>query len=262
MRSRLKKAATLALAGSIGLVAPVSAATIDILALADGQVSMLSLVPANGTTNLSQNVGGTAVEIRSVYEFDLPLLTETIVSATFLATVVQNFTVPGDMNLFGYSGNGTIEGTDATQTSNLIGTVSIPTAIGGGASSLITVPLSASFVAGLGGGFLGLTTAAALGDTINVASLENTNALFLKPTLRLETQDGGTPTVPVPEPGSLLLLSGALAAGAFRGRNRRLARGRLTIFSYRSEFFRSCRPRLCPPSRVVAPVSALIVQRP
>ena len=222
MRSRFKKAMTLALAGSIGLVAPVSAATIDILASADGQVSMLSLVPANGATNLTQNVGGTAVELRSVYEFDLPLLTETIVSATFLATVVQNFTVPGDMNVFGFSGNGTIEGADANQISNLIGTVSIPTAIGGGASSLISIPLSPSFVAGLGSGFLGLTTVAALGDTINVASLENTG-LLMKPTLRLETQGGGTP-VPVPEPGSLMLLSGAIAAFTFRGRRKPVQR--------------------------------------
>ena len=220
MGSRSKNVMTLALAGSIGLVAPVSAATIDIVALADAQVSMLSLVPANGTTNLTQNVGGTAVEIRSVYEFDLPLLTETIVSATFFATVVQNFTVPGDMNVFGFSGNGTIEGTDANQISNLIGTVSIPNAIGGGASSLISVPLSVSFVAGLGSGGLGLTTVAGSGDTINVASLENTNGLFMKPTLRLETQDGGTPPVPVPEPGSLWLLSGAIAAFTFRARRK------------------------------------------
>lgn len=220
MGSRSRKAMTLALAVSIALVAPASAATIEILASADGQVSMQNLSVGNGTTNLTQNVGGTAVEFRSVYEFDLPLLTETIVSATFLATVVQNFTVPGDMNLFGYSGNGTIEGTDANQTSNLIGTVSIPTAIGGGASTLISVPLSLSFVTGLGSGFLGLTTVAGSGDTISVASLENLNALFTKPTLRLETEAAGTPTVTVPEPGSLLLLGGALAAFTVRGRRK------------------------------------------
>jgi hypothetical protein len=220
MGSRAKKAMTLALAGSLGLVAPVSAATIDILALADAYVSMFTLVPLNPPENSTHNAPFGAIEGRSVYEFDLPVLTEVIVSATFVATVVRNFTAPGDMNIFGFSGNGTIEGTDANQTSNLIGTVSIPNVFFNFPPLLISVPLSASFVAGLGSGFLGLTTVAALGDSIDVASLENPNVMLVKPTLRLETQAVGTPTVPVPEPGSLFLLSSAIAAFAVRARRK------------------------------------------
>ena len=230
MGSRAKKAMTLALTGSLGLIAPVSAATIDILALADAPISMFTLDTRFSHADANNTHAGSsfgAIEIRSVYEFDLPVLTEEIVSATFLATVIRNFTVPGEMLIFGFSGNGTIEGTDANQTSNLIGTVSIPMLIFTGTGPPvpnpplpITVPLSASFVAGLGSGFLGLTTVAGLGDSIDVASLENPNVMLVKPTLRLETQAVGTPTVPVPEPGSLFLLSGAIAAFAVRARRK------------------------------------------
>jgi hypothetical protein len=217
MRSLRKATAAAAIAGSIGLVSPAFATTIDIVATADGQAFLLNGNPLStattGIINTSQNVVP-GQELRSVYEFDLSSLTESIVSVTFLASVVQNSSAPGELSFFGFAGNGTIEGTDTTQTSNLLGSTTISTQPPTGSFVPISVALSPGFIAALGSGFLGLTTTAGSLDTISIASLENTNASFMRPTLRVETQEA----VAVPEPGSILCLASGLAALAARRR--------------------------------------------
>jgi len=171
-------------------------------------------------TNETQNVIA-GQELRSVYEFDLPVLSETITSATFMGTVVGNAAPPASLTFFGYSGNGVIDASDAVQLSNQVGSATV-----GAASSLsplvISVPLTASFVQGLGSGFLGLTTTVGSPETVLVASLGSTATV--KPTLRLETT-AGTPSTPspVPEPGSMLLLgSGLIGAGCRRRRAKQI----------------------------------------
>ena len=219
MRSLRKAILTVAIAGSLGLVPPAFGATIEIIATADGQVFLIDGNPLSfsttGSVNTSQNVVP-GQELRSIYEFNLSALVEPIVSATFLASVVQNSSAPGELSFFGFAGNGTIEATDATQTSNPLGSTTIATQPPTGSSIPITVTLSPAFIAGLGGGFLGLMTTVASLDTISVASLENPNASFIRPTLRLETQ-GATP---VPEPGSMLFVASGLAALAVRTRTK------------------------------------------
>jgi len=213
-----------ALAGSLGLVSPASAATIDITATADGDVSLRDGIPVSFATDgiviLSQNfIAGQ--EVRGIYEFDLPTLTETILSVTFLASVDRNFAAPGGLSFFGFAGDGTIGPADATQTSSLLGTTTILTSPPPGSPIAIAVPLSPAFIAGLGSGFLGITTIAGSGDTITVASLENTGPLFIRPTLRIETQGGpGQDLAPVPEPGTLLSVAGGLVALAARARTK------------------------------------------
>ena len=224
MRSLRKLITSAALAGSLGLASPALAATIEITAIADGDVFLLNGNPATpatgGNVNISQNVVP-GQQVRAIYEFALPTLTETIVSVTFLASVVQNFQAPGELSFFGFAGNGTLEAADATQTSNPLGSVTVLTQPPPGQPISIAVPLSPAFIAGLGSGFLGLTTIAASLDTINVASLENTSPLVIHPTLRIETQGGpGQDPAPVPEPGTMLSVAGGLAALAARARTK------------------------------------------
>lgn len=199
-----------------------NAATIDIVATADGQVTFLSGSPTTVATlanaNLSQNLIA-GQEVRSVYEFDLPTLTEPIVSATFVGTATQNSNAPGTLTFYGYSGNGTIEAADATQLTTSIGSVVLPTQI---ATTLpLAVPLSADFITSLGSGFLGITTTAAQTDTILVASLEGT--VGTRPTLRLVTEDEQEPPPTIPEPGATLLFTGAVVGVAARWRRSRPA---------------------------------------
>ena len=223
MRSLRRIILSAALAGSLGLVSPASAATIDITATADGDAFLLNgnalSAATGGNVNISQNVVP-GQQVRAIYEFDLPTFTETIVSVTFMASVVQNFQAPGELSFFGFAGNGTIEPADATQTSNPLGSVTVLTQPPPGSPISIAVPLSPAFIAGLGSGFLGLTTIAGSLDTINIASLENPNA-FIRPTLRFETQGGpGQDPAPVPEPGTMLSVAGGLIALAARARTR------------------------------------------
>ena len=223
MRSLRKVILSAALAGSLGLVPPAFAATIDITATADGDVFVLNgnalTAATGGNVNISQNVVP-GQQVRAIYEFDLPTFTETIVSVTFMASVVQNFQAPGELSFFGFAGNGTIEPADATQTSNPLGSVTVLTQPPPGSPISIAVPLSPAFIAGLGSGFLGLTTIAGSLDTINIASLENPNA-FIRPTLRFETQGSpGQDPAPVPEPATLLSVAGGLVAVAARARTK------------------------------------------
>jgi PEP-CTERM motif len=195
--------------------ADAKAAIIDIVATTDGQVFVANGVPTasfstNGSTNLTQNVIANQEE-RSVYEFDLPTLTESIVSATFLGSVVLNSAPPAVLSFFGYSGNGTVEASDAAQLATLIGSTTLTTQIPTGTSLPISVPLTASFIEALGSGFLGLTTTVGSGDSVLVASLEST--VGLRPTLRIETASlpPGPGPVPVPEPSTMLLIGSGLA---------------------------------------------------
>jgi hypothetical protein len=227
MRTRFVVTAALAFVGMIGIVANAAADTIDVLVTADGDVVIVGGNPvggvSNGPVNVSQNVIANQ-ETRSVYEFDLPLLTSPLVSATFLGSAVQNSAPPGLLSFFGFSGNGTVETTDATQTSNLVGSTTITAQLGSGLLVPIEVPLSLSFVQGLGSGFLGLTTTVGTADTVGIASLETNNPAFLnnpqfiRPTLRLVTADGGTPPVSVPEPGTMLLVGSGFVALVARAR--------------------------------------------
>jgi len=225
-RQRWKTA--LACAALFGASSYAQAATIDLVATADGFVfvntsSGLPGVP--GSVSLGQLTDETqnvipGQELRSVYEFDLPVLSDTITSATFLGTVVGNSAPPATLSFFGYSGNGTIDAADAVQLSNSVGSTTVGTA-----SSLspvaISVPLTASFVQSLGSGFLGLTTTVGSPETVLVASL--ISSATVKPTLRLETAGTSTPgtpgtPTPVPEPGTMLLLGSGLIGAASRKR--------------------------------------------
>jgi hypothetical protein len=213
----------------LGLSSPALAATIDIVAAVDAGVLVGFAVDEPAPANVTQH-GVMVSEWRSVYEFALPILSETILSATFVASVTAT-TAPAVMSVFGYAGNGVIDLADANQVTTLIGATTLTAQPGPGTFLPITVALSPSFVEALGIGYLGLVTAVSFeslpgcgsircADYVEVASLENQSG-FPLPTLRLETQGGTLPTA-VPESGTLLLLGSGVIASALRARKRRL----------------------------------------
>ena len=212
-------------AGFLWLSGTADAAVIDIVAASDGQAFLINGTPQNVSllqpTNTSQNVVANQ-EFRSIYEFDLPLLSDPIVSATFVGSIVQNSAPPAVLSFYGYSGNGVIETSDAISTSTLLGNITLPTAVPTGSSIDIQVPLTAAFVQALGSGYLGLVTTVSGGDTVLAASLDST--VGTRPTLRLETS---SVVVPPPAPGTvpepvatLLVVTGGLLSLASRSRTR------------------------------------------
>src|SRR3954462_15561702 len=150
LNRRQKWKTAIACAALMAVSSYAQAATIDIVATAVGFVFVnttngLPGVPGSVSlgqlTNETQNVIA-GQELRSVYELDLPVLSETTTSATFMGTVVGNAAPPASLTFFGYSGNGVIDASDAVQLSNQVGSATV-----GAASSLsplvISVPLTA-----------------------------------------------------------------------------------------------------------------------
>jgi hypothetical protein len=231
VRSSILALATVTL---LGVSTTADAATIDVVAATDGYVVLVNGQPINVATGQNTNLSQSVIpgqDVRSIYEFDLPELTEPIVSASFLGSAVLNSAAPGTLTFFGYPGNGTIDLSDATQVNTQVGSVVIPSQIPNGTSLSLDVPLPAAFLTSLGSGFLGLTTTVGTGDTILVASLES--EVGIRPTLRIVTQDQDTPggetgdttgEPSVPEPASMLLLLGGIAGVAGRSRKSRTAR--------------------------------------
>ena len=227
-----KLVATLACGGVFAFLTPAQAATIDLFAIVDGEIHLTNGVPVLGSTtqafNTTQNVIA-GQEWRSVFEFDLPVLTDPIVSATFMGAVTGNTFPPTLLSVYGYSGNGVVDAADATLISTLFGSTTLSSQVPSGQSINLAVSLSPSLVEGLGSGFLGLTTTVGEPHTVLIASLENT--VFAHPMLRLETLSDGGPgpgpgpepgpgPVPVPEPGTMILLGSGLVGLVAKSRRR------------------------------------------
>ena len=121
-----KSILALATATLLGVSTSANAATIDIVAATDGYVVLVNGQPINVATGQNTNLSQSVIpgqDVRSVYEFDLPQLSDPIVSASFLGSAVLNSAAPGTLTFFGYPGNGTIDLSDATQVNTSIGSV-------------------------------------------------------------------------------------------------------------------------------------------
>ena len=198
--------ALLVFAPSVGI-----AATIDVVATADGYVSLVTGATDTASDVVEVNDAAT-LRTRGLFEFNLaavppgtPIETATLLG-TFLSVDPGEPGTPPQIIVAGYAGNGLITAGDATVAASLLGgAVLLPPQV----LQDFAIGLETDFIETLEGSFLGLRLQPVVSENsrIRIASLENLLPNTLNPTLRLVTQD----VVPIPEPSTVLLLGAGVA---------------------------------------------------
>ena len=192
---------------------------------------------AGGPTGLEiQNDGflrvfGPSSIWRSGIEFDLTgLTTSSIVSSAILSLRDEGSSIDGDINVFGYSGDGVIALGDALNTGNQISSFTI-TQVNGSEDFSLDITAFIQSLATTGAGFAGVLLASIDETNFNIGGSDicsseasNGTATFVRPncvgfgpTLSITTTD----VAPVPLPASLVLLLTATGTLGFVGRRRR-----------------------------------------